>query len=40
MLLDPTTHDYAKFSEDGTSFIVYNQGELAKNIRPRHFKHR
>eukprot|EP00842_Homolaphlyctis_polyrhiza_P000798 jgi/Hompol1/1719/HPOL_000258-RA len=39
MVSDPATDNYIHWSEDGKSFIVLNQEELARDVLPCFFKH-
>ncbi|KAF7727864.1 stress-responsive transcription factor hsf1 [Apophysomyces ossiformis] len=39
MVVDPTTDDLIRWSEDGSSFIVARHEQFAKKVLPRFFKH-
>lgn len=39
MVCDPASNDLIRWSEDGTSFVVTRQQELANKVLPRFFKH-
>ncbi|XP_009130190.1 heat stress transcription factor B-2a-like [Brassica rapa] len=36
---DPSTNDVISWNEDGSSFVVWNQTDFAKDLLPKHFKH-
>nr|VDC93031.1 unnamed protein product [Brassica rapa] len=36
---DPSTNDVISWNEDGSSFVVWNQTDFAKDMLPKHFKH-
>ncbi|KAG2301152.1 hypothetical protein Bca52824_029803 [Brassica carinata] len=36
---DPSIDDVISWNEDGTSFVVWNPTDFAKDLLPKHFKH-
>ncbi|XP_076800939.1 heat shock factor protein 1-like [Clavelina lepadiformis] len=39
LLQEPEFHDSVSWNKDGTSFIVHDQANFAKNVLPKYFKH-
>src|SRR5690242_19243992 len=39
MVNDPLTQQYIRWSNDGGSFLVFNQEDFAKAVLPKFFKH-
>ncbi|KAF3536261.1 hypothetical protein F2Q69_00025259 [Brassica cretica] len=36
---DPSTNDVISWNEDGSSFVVWNPTDFARDLLPKHFKH-
>ena len=36
---DPSIDDVVSWSEDGSSFVVWNPTDFARDLLPKHFKH-